>query len=54
MPEIQVEFSMVCECGRPLNGSSEPATYRKGPIVTVEPCDVCLENARQEGRDEEK
>ena len=46
MPSL--EFEVWCSCG---NGLCNQTRDRKGGIE-VEPCEKCLEVAREEGRDE--
>ena len=44
MPTI--EFEVYCECGEILNSKNDRND------ITVEPCEKCLETAREEGREE--
>ena len=48
MPLIEIEFEVWCSCG---NGLCNQTRDRKGGIE-VEPCEKCLEKAREEGKEE--
>jgi len=50
MPDINVDVNIEvwCSCGEGLCGQ----TRAQRGSFTVEPCEKCLENARQEGYDE--
>lgn len=52
MPSFEVEFEVYCECGEGLCMQSTGGNDGRGPKVTVEPCTLCLENAKSEGHDE--
>ena len=52
MPEIEVNIDVWCECGKPLCQNTTSGTTRGRPSFTVEPCESCLDKARQEGRDD--
>ena len=47
--EAEIEASIYCECDRDLYAKTDSA----GDII-VEPCGSCLDNARDEGRAEER
>ena len=47
--EVEVEIYCAC-CGKELGLQS--FTRRSGQSIDVEPCKDCLEDARQEGRNE--
>ena len=50
MPEI--DFSVYCKCGRILDNDTKVESGRRGVCITIEPCIVCVETARDEGREE--
>ena len=52
MPSFEVEFEVFCSCGEGLCNQSMGSLMRRGPIVTVEPCDKCLIKAYDKGYDE--
>lgn len=53
MPEVSVEIEIYCSCGEGLCNTSTGGSGRRGePIITVEPCEKCLEKARDEGYDQ--
>jgi len=57
MPILEVEFDVYCSCGNPLCNQTEivESKYKKGlSQVVIEPCERCLEKARDEGYDEGK
>jgi hypothetical protein len=43
-----IEFEVWCSCGAGLCN----ATKTSGTSVTVEPCESCLDAAREEGKEE--
>ena len=50
MPEITTSFEVYCgSCGAGLCGNSRNASTRRGEAIEVEPCETCLEKARDEG-----
>ena len=56
MTEITVNIELYCAvCGNGICRNATPRTQRSGhgedPTFDIEPCEVCLENARQEGHD---
>lgn len=45
---VEMEFEVECnECGKVL-GAYNP----RGNLITVEPCETCMDKAREEGRKE--
>jgi len=57
MPSIEVEFEVWCsKCGAGLCLNVTPRQSRgygsQTPGVDIEPCEKCLENAREEGYQE--
>ena len=48
MPDINVEI--WCSCGAGLCNQS--STNKRGDGIIVDPCEVCLDNARGEAKDE--
>ena len=50
MPEFFVEFEVYCSCGAGLCQQSTGSNDRKhgGAMVTVEPCERCVQKARDE------
>ena len=49
MPEMEVEFEVLCECGTGLCGQTRTSHRRGMPQVVVDPCEKCLDRARSEG-----
>jgi hypothetical protein len=49
MSTVLVEVEVYCPCGNLLNSLKDGQHY-----ITIEPCEDCLENARQEGYDKRK
>lgn len=55
MPAVECEFEVFCGgCGAGLCGNcTEGKTPRRGmSFISVNPCEKCLETARDEGRNE--
>lgn len=52
MPDMQVEFEVICECGHGLCGNTRTSIRRGMPQVLVEPCPKCLENEYDKGKEE--
>ena len=52
MPEFDVEFEVYCSCGEGLCGQSTGTNSRGSLYVTVEPCEKCVENAKDDGYNE--
>lgn len=53
MSEVTVNIIVECSCGNDLSGQAEGGSDHKGnPVITVEPCEKCLERAHDEGYDE--
>ena len=50
-PEISVEIEIWCACGVGLCNQTTDSSRRGKPSFTVDPCDKCLDKARQEGYD---
>jgi len=53
MPTLWLDFEVYCaRCGAGLcNNCTEGKTRGRGiPMITVEPCDKCLEEKYEEGR----
>jgi hypothetical protein len=54
MPELPFEFEVFCKtCGEGLcHNCTEGTTPRRGmPFIQVEPCETCIDNAKDEGHD---
>ena len=52
MPTLELEFEVYCSCGAGMcNNSSEGRNYHS-QCITVEPCEACLDRAREEARSE--
>ena len=54
MPSIEAEFELFCGGCRAgiCNNATEGKTKGRGmPYFEIEPCDACLEKARDEGKD---
>jgi len=49
MPEIAIEIEIWCSCGNGLCSQSTVKRSRYGEGFVVEPCEKCLERARDEG-----
>lgn len=53
MPEISVDVEIWCSCNEGLchQSSSNRVSYggHASPGITVEPCEKCLDKAREEG-----
>lgn len=62
MPEIKIDIDIYCAtCGAGLCGGTSVSTRGSNPCFHVEPCERCLERAKDEGyheglaeREEEK
>ncbi len=54
MPEMSVEFEVWCGCGNGLCGqvTTRVSANRSIPQIVVEPCERCLDKARDEGEDD--
>ena len=46
MPEISVEVEILCDCGNGLCGQTRVSKNRGMPQIVIEPCEKCLEKAR--------
>jgi hypothetical protein len=52
MPELTLEFRVLCnECGQSLDCTEETDSYGK-PFISVDPCEKCLEEAKEESYSE--
>lgn len=50
MSEITVDIVVECSCGNNLSGQAAGGSdYKGNPVITVEPCEKCMERARNEG-----
>lgn len=57
MPEFSSEFNVTCgKCGADLNANCTEiaGAHRNLPSITVEPCEICLDEARNEGYEDRK
>ena len=54
MPEFALEFEVFCSCGEGLCNQSDTRTSygRRMPQVVVQPCERCLQRARDEAWNE--
>ena len=52
MPEMSVEFEVWCGCGNGLCGQVTVSVKRSIPQIVVEPCEQCLDKARNEGEND--
>jgi len=43
MPYLTLEFEVYCSCGAGLCNQSDTGIGRNGQLVTIEPCQKCLE-----------
>ena len=52
MPTFEVEFEVYCgECGAGICNLSDGSSGRRGPVVTVTPCEKCMAKQYREGYD---
>jgi len=51
MPEFSVDFEVFCSCGEGLCDQST-GSNKRGPRVTVEPCQKCLQKEYDAGVEE--
>ena len=50
-----IDFSVYCgKCGAGLCGNTTVESRYGKHSITIDPCETCLENARDEGREEAK
>jgi hypothetical protein len=52
MPSFEVEFEVYCSCGEHLCNQSTGSSNKRGPAVTVEPCQKCLKKEYDSGYDD--
>ena len=55
MPLLEMEFEVFCgSCGAGICGNcTEGTTKGRGmPYISVDPCQDCLDKAKEEGKDE--
>lgn len=52
MPCLELEFEVYCSCGKGLCGNSTEGINRHSQYITVEPCEDCMNRAREEGKNE--
>ena len=53
MPTLELEFEVFCSvCGAGLCNNSSEGRNSHSQYISLEPCENCLEQAREEGRDE--
>ena len=52
MPDFKVEFEVYCTCGHGLCNGSTGGEGPRGPKVEVEPCERCIDAARDRGYDD--
>lgn len=52
MPVFQLEFEVFCSCGNGLCNNTIEGANRHSQYITVEPCEKCLNIAREEGYEE--
>ena len=50
MPSFEIDFEVYCSCGNGLCNQSE-GSNKRGPQVTVEPCEKCLAKEYDHGYD---
>ena len=50
MPEVTFDVEVQCICGKSLSGQSSANKW--GDTIIVEPCEECLNNARDEAYNE--
>lgn len=52
MPTLSLTFEVFCTCGAGLCNNATEGENRHSQHITIEPCKVCLDGARDEGYDE--
>lgn len=52
MPEISVDVEIYCSCGEGLCRQSSASNNKHSCYITVEPCQKCLDLAREDGKNE--
>jgi hypothetical protein len=52
MPEMIVEFEVYCSCGNGICSNASVKLTKYGNIVTIGPCEKCIEAAKEDGYDE--
>jgi hypothetical protein len=53
MPSFEVDFEVYCTCGNGLcNSTSEFKTKHGNNAIEIEPCPLCLKEAKKEAYDE--
>jgi hypothetical protein len=53
MPQLEVSFNVYCSCGAGLcNQTTVDSDGYGSAIITIEPCEACLEVAHADGRNE--
>ena len=52
MPLLELEFEVFCSCGNGLCNNTTEGRNRYSQYITVEPCEKCLDVAREEGHEE--
>ena len=52
MPDLTVDINVYCSCGEGLCNQSKIKNDRYGISLTVEPCQKCLDRAKDSGKDE--
>lgn len=52
MPEIAVDIELYCaKCGAGICANGTATTRRHQPCFQIEPCEKCLQNAEEHGRE---
>jgi len=51
MPSFDLEFEVYCSCGGGLCNQSDTNKNGHSHYVTVEPCESCIDDAKEEGKE---
>jgi len=52
MPDITVDISLYCSCGKGICNNATATTINGNPTFTIEPCEKCISAARDAGYDD--
>lgn len=50
--DLNIDFEVWCSCGNSLCNQASTNNSGKSPSVTIEPCEKCINSARDEGYDD--
>ena len=54
MPTMEVNFEVFCECGNGLCNQTSVDDRTRRISLTVEPCRICIDKAKEEGFEDGK